>query len=142
VIVLAASNDGLENTVSRLLDLMPLNGDYALADCLLQDQLALCPTGISAEEVEAKLETGGVPDTTISSGGNGDSGGGGDDDFDGATHQGDIALGDTVEGTLDEEEAHAYTFSDGPATVDIVLQGSNDMDAVLELYDPDNELLE
>jgi len=61
VIVLAASKVGLENTIDRLLDLMPLNADYALADCLVQDNLALCPSGVVDEEVEAELDTGGAP---------------------------------------------------------------------------------
>jgi hypothetical protein len=142
VIVLAASNDGLENTVGRLLDLMPIDGDYALADCLVQGQLALCPTNVSDEDVEAKLETGGVPDTTIGGGGNGGNGGNGGGGGEGTTDQGDISLGDSVEGSLDEEEAHSWTFSDGPATVDIILTGSDDVDGVLELYDPDDELVE
>ncbi|MBX3057551.1 MAG: hypothetical protein KF770_13880 [Anaerolineae bacterium] len=144
VIVLAASKEGLDNTVDLLLDLIPLNASYEAAGCLVQGNLALCPTGVANEEVEAELLTGGQPD--------------GEEpaepgepaqpeepeepasDID-AVNQGTIELDETVEGTLEEGESHAWTFKDGPAFIDIVLQGDDDLDAVLELYDPNNELI-
>jgi hypothetical protein len=141
VLVLAASNDGLENSVARLLDLIPVNASYALADCLVQDELALCPSGVSQEVVEAELiaadgetaeeEPGRPPEEE------------GEDNADlNAINQGVIELGESVEGTLDEEESHAWVFRDGPLFVDIVLEAGEELDAVLELYGPDNELLD
>jgi hypothetical protein len=56
--------------------------------------------------------------------------------------QGTIGLDETVEGTMDSGEAHLWTFSDGPAAVDIIVEGSDDVDAVLELFGPDNELID
>jgi hypothetical protein len=143
VIVLAASNDGLENTIDRLLNLVPLNADYALADCLLQNTLALCPTDVVDEEVEAQLETSGVPEEEgeeeeEEEEEEGEETGG---DID-AVDQGSIGLDETVEGTLAEGEAHAWTFSDGPATIDIVVESGEELDAILELYNPDNQLIE
>ena len=38
-----------------------VNADYALADCLLQGNLALCPSNVFEEEVDAELLTGGAP---------------------------------------------------------------------------------
>jgi len=147
VIVLAASKEGLDNTVDLLLSLIPLDTSYESAGCLVQDNLALCPTGISNEEVEAELLTGGQPgveeaetpeepeepdqpeEPTEPA-----------PDID-AVNQGTIELGDTVEGLLDSEESHAWTFNGGPAVIDIVVQGDDEMDTVLELYDPDNNLI-
>jgi hypothetical protein len=154
LVVLAASQEGLENTISRLLDLIPLDADYALADCLLQDNLALCPTNVSDEAVEAELLTGGdlaaeeeddedeadeeeepIVDNEEEE----------DDEPIGeeidATDQGSIGLGDTVEGTLPEGESFSWTFSDGPAVIDIVLESGEDMDAVLRLFDANNNLI-
>lgn len=133
VIVLAASKEGLENTINRLIDLVPLNADYALADCLLTDKLALCPTGVADEPVEAVLDTSGTPE--IAPPGSGGEQPPGEID---AAPQGEIELGESVEGTLAADERHAWSFSDGPATIDIVLQASEEVDAILELYDPDN----
>ena len=152
LIVLAASQTGLENTIDRLLDLIPLDADYALADCLLQDNLALCPTGVNDEEIEAELLTGGdlsaaddtgnEPDTTVEE----------DDGVEpieeppgeeiNATDQGSIGLGDTVEGTLPENESYSWTFSDGPAVIDITVQSGDELDAILELYDANNHLID
>jgi hypothetical protein len=142
VIVLAASSAGLENATGRLIDLIPLNADYALADCLLAGALAVCPSAVSNEEVEFELVTSGVPNTTTtSSTGNGDNGGGGAaGEFD-AVLQGTIGLGETVSGELAPEESHSWVFSDGPETVDITLSSGEGMDGLLELYDPDGELM-
>lgn len=143
VVVLAASSDGLENAVDRLLNLIPLNADYALADCLLQDTLALCPTNVAHEVVEAELQSGGIPDAAespeveVPSG----AGEGAAAELD-AVNQGVIEIGQSVEGTLAENEKHAWTFNGGPATIDIVVESSDDLDAVLELYDPGNELID
>lgn len=143
VMVLAASTAGLHVTLDRLLNVIPLTADYALADCLLQDNLALCPTGITDEEVEAVLDTGGVP-TPV---GPPDSRPGPDadvgdylSDLD-AVVQGSIGLGQSIDSTLAADEAHAWYFSDGPVVLDILVE-SPDIDAVLELYGPDNELLQ
>lgn len=146
VIVLAASKDGLEATIGRLLDLIPVDATYTLSDCLLQPNLALCPTGVSDEVVEAELETGGAPDMAMAEeiptdGGPTDSGSGDTSALDGVD-QGAIGLDEPVEGTLDSSEAHLWTFSDGPARVDIVLEGGDNLDAVLELFGPDGELVD
>ncbi|MFZ0546787.1 MAG: hypothetical protein WAM60_15175 [Candidatus Promineifilaceae bacterium] len=141
VVVLAASSTGLENAASRLIDLIPLNADYALADCLLSENLAVCPSAVSNEIVEYELVTSGVPDTT-SGGSNGGSGGGGGSTgaFD-AVLKGSIGLGETVDAVMDAGESDAWIFSDGPETVDIILEGGSDLDGILELYDPDGELM-
>lgn len=143
VIVLAASNEGLGNTVNRLLNLIPLNADYALSDCLIQANLALCPSSVAGEEVEYELDTSGAPPTPPAEEpapgpepGGGDIGGVPSD----AVLQGTIAVGETVTGTLAEGESHAWTFSEGPATIDVTLSGA-ELDGVLEIYGPDGELL-
>ena len=153
LVVLAASKDGLESAVNRLLDLIPFNAGYALADCLLQDNLALCPTDVADEAVEAELITGGQLAATEDE----DTAEEPTDDVEGdeedetpvepsgeeinATDQGSIGLGETVEGTLPSDETFSWTFADGPAVIDITVTSSEDWDAVLELYDPDNVLL-
>lgn len=144
VIVLAASKEGLDNTVDLLLDLIPLNASYESAGCLVQGNLALCPTGVANEEVEAELLTGGQPGVEEPAEpeepAQPEEPGEPAPDID-AVNQGTIELDETVEGTLAEGESHAWTFKDGPAFIDIVLQGDDELDAVLELYDPNNELI-
>ncbi len=144
VVVLAASGDGLESVVERLRAAVPLNG-ADLSDCLVQGPVAICPTDIADEPVEYELTTSGPGDIAPApSGGGGDNGqgpgggvpGGGD-----ATDQGAIGLGESQSAELAAEEAHAWTFSDGPAFIDIVVQGSDDMDTILELYDPEGALM-
>lgn len=148
VVVLAASAAGLETTVNRLLDLAPLNANYALADCLVQENLALCPTDIAAEEVEAELLSGGSParpEAESEEAPPADAEEGMDQDngeflAGDVVPQGEIGLDETVSGTLGIDEAHAWTFSAGPALIDVVLSGET-LDGVLELYDADNNLL-
>ncbi|MBK7895710.1 MAG: hypothetical protein IPJ90_12695 [Anaerolineaceae bacterium] len=156
LVVLAASKDGLENTVGRLLDLIPLNAEYALADCLLQDNLALCPSNVADEEVEAELLTGGAlaadepeedsgddePDTAV------DEDEEPADDTEApepteidAVDQGPIGLGETIEGEMAAGEQFSWTFQEGPAVIDIIVESGEDLDAVLQLYDPDNIFL-
>ena len=146
VVVLAASREGLENIVSRLLDLIPLDVEEALAGCLLQDPIALCPTDVANEAIEAELLTSDVETTaepTETPVSDDDTGGGAQpvDDIN-AEIQGDIGLGDTVDGTLEAAVSHAWLFSDGPAVIDITVVGDEDIDVTVELYDPDNVLLE
>jgi hypothetical protein len=136
VIVLAASSEGLENATGRLIDLIPLNADYALADCLLAGSLAICPSDVNNEEVEFELITSGVPETTVPTDTTDGDGGGTAGEF-GAVFQGEIGFGETVSGSLDAEESHSWAFSDGPETVDIILAGAEGMDTRLELYDPE-----
>lgn len=140
VIVLAASLEGLENTIDRLLSLAPRNGDDALADCLVQDNIALCPSGVADEVVEAELNTGGLAEPIAIDGGD-DGGPSGDVDELGAIRQGTIGLGESVEGDMAQDESHSWVFNDGPAVIDITLQG-DDLDGVLELYDSNYDLLE
>jgi hypothetical protein len=149
VVILAASNEGLSNTVNRLLNMIPLNADYALSDCLIQANLALCPSNVFDETVEYELDSSGVPpepepieDEEPAPGDEGD------DEFDpfgpgglaDAIPQGPIVLGETVSGFLAENESHAWTFNEGPATIDGILSGV-DLDGVLEIYGPDGEQL-
>jgi hypothetical protein len=137
VIVLAASNDGLESAINRLIDLVPLNTEYALADCLLEDKQALCPTGVADEVVQATLDTSGTPEPEETP----DGGGGEPGDID-AIIQGNIGISETISVTIAAEERHGWTFDSGPATIDIIVEAGDDMDAVLELYNPDNELVD
>jgi hypothetical protein len=146
VIILAASNEGLGNTVNRLLNLIPLNADYALSDCLIQANLALCPSNVADETVEYELDTSGTPPPAEAEPpaepgpGEGDIGGGIGSGLDSAVPQGTIILGETISGTLAEGESHAWTFSEGPATIDAILSGA-ELDGVIEIYGPDGELL-
>ncbi len=147
VIILAASNEGLGNTVNRLLNLIPLNADYALSDCLIQANLALCPSNVADEAVEYELDTSGTPGfdeaepPTEPGPGEGDMGGEGPiSGLDSAVPQGTISVGETISGTLAEGESHAWTFSEGPAVIDAVLSGE-ELDGVIEIYSPDGELL-
>ncbi|MEJ2747894.1 MAG: hypothetical protein P8183_08285, partial [Anaerolineae bacterium] len=147
VIILAASNEGLGNTVDRLLNLIPLNADYALSDCLIQANLALCPSNVADEPVEYELDTSGAPGappavepTPTPQPEEPGTGGGGLPGLADAIPQGVIALGDTITGTLGEGESHAWTFNEGPATIDVVLSGE-ELDGVVEIYGPDGDLL-
>lgn len=139
LVVLAASGEGLEGTIRRLIDLIPMNANDALTDCLLQDDLAFCPTGVADEPVEAELDTSGRPDL-IEPVEEEETEEEEQVDLEAAA-QGTIELGETVEGTMAENEAHSWTFSQGPALVDIILQSGEDMDGILELYDPEGFLL-
>jgi hypothetical protein len=160
VIVLAASAVGLDNTLDRLIRLGPLAAEPALDDCLVQEDMALCPTGVADEAVEAELITSDLPGTSdlpdtsdlpeeeppedepapdepepeATPGGPGGS-------VLDADIQGPIFLDDSVEETLDADQAHGWIFADGPAVVNIVLQAGEDMDGILELYDADGGLL-
>jgi hypothetical protein len=146
LIVLAASKQGLENIVSNMLNLIPRNADIPLASCLIQDPLALCPTGMTDEEVEAELITtqlnGSQPPSEPDESDTPPIGNGATLDELGADLQGAIGLGDTIEGTLEATQAHAWQFTDGPAVIDITLTVEEGMDGILELYDADNQLLE
>lgn len=149
MVVLAASADGLESALRRLINLVPLDADATTTDCLTQANLALCPTNVANEPVEAVLETGGMPDTAVS-----EPDEEAEEDTDAppadedeatpeldAALQGSIGLGDTVEGTLEGAQGHGWTFSDGPVFIDITAEPAADLDIVLEVYAPDNELL-
>jgi hypothetical protein len=144
VIVLAASAEGLFNIVDRMLGLIPQNASDPLSGCLVQDPIALCPTNVTNEEVEAELITSGLAATPPPSGGGAptpptetpapiaDLG---------ADLQGEIELGGTVEGVLEEDTKHAWHFSGGPVIIDIRVSGDENLDLVLELFDPQNERL-
>lgn len=141
MVVLAASAEGLNNTVARLLDLIPLDAEYALAECLVQGNIAFCPTGIEDEEVEAELITSTLTESTTPDEEEDEEEGEEPDDGIDAEIQGNIALGETVEGELAEAEKHGWIFAEGPALIDITLEPGEEMDAVLEIYNPDNELI-
>jgi hypothetical protein len=146
VVVLAASREGLENITAGLLQLIPLDAAAALGGCLVQDPIALCPTLVNEEPVEAELITSGLPgEADANAGGgtgdNGDNGGGAGAEL-GAVDQGVISLGETVSDIeLPAGESHAWTFNEGPAFIDITLESGDELDGVLELYDPDNNLI-
>ncbi len=59
-----------------------------------------------------------------------------------AIYQGSVGLNDMISGTLAENESHLWSFSDGPAVIDIILTPAEDLDAVLVVYDSDGELVE
>ncbi|MCB0013969.1 MAG: hypothetical protein KDE34_18775, partial [Anaerolineales bacterium] len=144
LIVLAASSDGLQVAVSRLIAMTPRNAPSALQDCLLQENLALCPTGISSEPIEAELDTGGTPAPVVvpPPGGNGGGSGSGQLDEDlNALIIGPINIGETVSGELEGEVGHGYTFSSGPAVIDITLGASDELDGVIEVYDANKDLV-
>ncbi|WP_420627777.1 hypothetical protein [Candidatus Leptofilum sp.] len=161
LVVLAASKEGLESTVTRLLDLIPRNASYALADCLLQDNLALCPTNMAGEEVEAELLTGGElepeeeaeeesedEDTAVDTEEDPTEEPDDEDEIEepepteiDALDQGNIGLDETVEGELGVGEQFRWTFQDGPAVIDIIVASGDDLDAVIEVYDADNIFL-
>lgn len=147
VIVLAASLEGLYNTVELLLDVMPLNADYESAGCVLQENLALCPTAVSNEEVEAELLTGGQPDGPQEEEAEDEEDEKEDEEEEepgpaiDADNQGVIELDETVSGELDEGQSHAWTFNGGPGVIDILVEGEGELDAVLELYDANNNFV-
>ncbi|UCG24003.1 MAG: hypothetical protein JSW55_18035 [Chloroflexota bacterium] len=153
VIVLAASAEGLDNTLDRLIRLGPLAAEPALDDCLVQDDMALCPTGVADEIVEAELVTSDLPEEEPTAATppseepapeepepEATPAGPGASDLD-AEILGPIFLGDSIDETLDEDQAHGWLFAGGPAVVNIILQAGDDMDGVLELYDADGGLL-
>ena len=139
VVVLAASNDGLESAVARLLG--AAEGGVDLSGCLLQDNLALCPTNVDDEPVEYELVTTGPADAPPAPTEDTDRPDDGQPAAGETTDKGAIALGQTKSAELAADEAHAWTFSDGPATIDITVDPDTDLDAVVELYDPDGTLL-
>ncbi len=157
LVVLAASAEGLGSTIDRLIGLMPAGAEQTLADCLLQGNLALCPTNVADEEVEAELQSDtsvpaqpgvdGAEEESIeevepAGGSNGD----GEEEepatiIHDAVLQGDIHLDETLEVTLEPDTAHAWAFSEGPAVVNIILVPGDPIDGILELFGPDGELL-
>ena len=143
LIVLAASTSGLEVALSRLIAMTPRNAPSALQDCLLQEALALCPTGISDEPVEAELGAGsGSPVVVPPPGENGNGGGGGQLDEElNALIIGPIFVGDVVSGVLDPEVGHGYTFNGGPTALDITLIATEELDGVIQVFDSNKELI-
>jgi hypothetical protein len=138
VVVLAASAQGLENTIGRLLNGVSWTAADALSDCLLQDTLALCPTAIADEPVEAELITLSAPKAPPE----------GEEgrpeppaDLD-AVEQGVLTLDEPVTAELAPAESHAWLFSDGPLYLDVTVEPDPDLDIVLELYGPGNVLLD
>lgn len=138
LIVLAASGAGLKNSMQRLIDLVPVNAESATADCLLQGDLAICPTNINDEVVEAELDTRNltVEDEVIPSTTGSDAA----EELD-AVYQGSISLDESVTGILEAAERHAWTFDAGPVVIDIQAE-SEALDLVLEVYDSNNILLD
>lgn len=143
VVVLAASENGLESAITRLRGAAGATG-ADLSDCLLQDNLALCPTGISEEAVEYELVTSGPADMPQPQPDDEEEPARPDDGQQPAgepVDKGEIGLGETKNAELAADESHAWTFGDGPATIDITVDAETDLDAVVELYDPDGTLM-
>lgn len=154
VVVLAASQEGLNNTVELLQGMIPLDADYTEAGCIVQENIALCPSNVSDEEVEAELDGGGQPEdeeaeeeteedeeeTEEEEDGEEEEETPPAEDLD-AENQGTISLGETIEAELEAEVSHAWTFNEGPVVIDIILESSDELDAVLEIYDPDNNFI-
>ena len=147
VVVLASSGEGLANITNRLAGLIPVDPAETLSDCLLDDGLALCPTKVTDEVVEAELkstdtsaaeETPPEEEEVVEP----ETGDGGLDLTEvGAELRGSIGLDESVEDTLEADLGHAWTFAEGPELVNIVLQAGEDLDGVLELYDPNGEFV-
>ena len=143
VVVLAASGDGLESAVARLRGAAGGTG-ADLSGCLLQDNLALCPTGISDEPVEYELVTSGPADAPPAQPDDDDEPDrpeNGQQPAGEPVDQGEIELGETKSAELADDEAHAWTFAGGPATIDMTVDADTDLDAVVELYNPNGTLM-
>lgn len=146
VVALAASNDGLESLILRLLQMVPQSAANALADCLVQEAIALCPTYITDEEVAYELDTTGQPNSPSNGDGETDA----EDNEDNedvvdvpAEIRGSIALGETVEGSLEATVSDGWIFSDGPAVITIIAQpDSEELDLVIDLYDSLGSLIQ
>jgi len=137
LVVLAASNDGLESALERLRGAASAEG-VNLTDCLIQDNLALCPTGVANEPVEYELDTSGPAEEPTTEPEQPDED---QEDTTAPIDKGRIALGETKTAELAAEEIHAWTFDGGPATINIAVDPDTDMDAVLELYAPNGTLM-
>lgn len=148
LIVLAASSDGLLKQIGFLLEMIPFNTSYEEAGCLVQNNLALCPTNITDEAVEAELIISESISNTSSIESEDEEEADGTDneevvevDLD-AISQGRINLGDSVEAELAAGESHMWILDEGTAVVDIVVEATEDVDAILELYDSDFNLVD
>lgn len=145
LVVLAASSRGLETAAERLLENARAGSDTAFADCLLQETLALCPTYLDGETVETQLDlTGPVERTPTRPGeeeGTGEPRAGAYIEAIDAVSMGTISLGQTRAADLAANEAHAWTFSGGPALITLTIETGEAVDAVLQVYDEDYELV-
>ena len=141
MVVLAASNDGLESALTRLRGAASAEG-VNLTDCLIQGNLALCPTGVANEPVEYALVTSGPAEEPTAEPEK-EPAPSGEEKEDNAepTDKGVIELGETKTAELDADEVHVWTFSGGPATINITVDPDTDMDAVLALFGPDGTLM-
>lgn len=146
LIVLAASSDGLETAAGRLLENARAGSDTAFTDCLLQETFALCPTYLDGETVETQLDLAGPVERTPRRPDEGEGAGeprpGGYVEAIDALSMGTISLGQTRQGDLLPNEAHAWTFAGGPALITLTLETGADVDGVLQVYDEDYQLVE
>jgi hypothetical protein len=141
LLVLAASSEGLDGAIERLLDNARSGGEVAFADCLLQETLAFCPSYVQREAVETQLElTAPVQRAQVTPAEEGGRSGASIDAIN-ATVVGTIALGQTRAAELASDEAHAWTFAGGPALLTLTLVTSEEMDGVLQVYDEEYELV-
>ncbi len=144
LMLLAASGEGLANGVDRLLEAVSGGRAGALDDCLVQATLALCPSYVTDEPVEAELDLRGVAGPAPTRGAP-DSGSGQTGEYISAIDarlMGVINLGQSREGTLAANEAQAWMFNGGPAIVSLTLETDEEIDGVLQVYDADYELVE
>ena len=128
LLVLAASQEGLANMLSRL----PGGNMY---DCVGADAITLCPTGIPFEEIEPDWEPlEELPDEPEED----ENGGDLPDDV-----QGELFYGDLVDGELAADEEHLWQFNGtaGDIVTIRVEAISADLDLALDLEDSDGTFL-
>jgi hypothetical protein len=144
LILLAASGEGLANGIDRLLETVSGGRAGALDDCLVQATLALCPSYVPEEPVEAELDLRGGAESRPERN-EPDSGGEQAGEYIRAIEarlMGSISMGQTRQGTLAPGEGHAWTFNGGPVTASLTLETDEEIDGVLQVYDADYELVE
>lgn len=145
-VVLAASADGLQATVDRLLGAVSFEGSDAFADCLVQGEMAFCPTGVSDEEVAFSLNVSGSAEATSSGSDTEETDSGETDDpvIDPPTEpdfnfigemQGPITLGESVEGALEEEARHGYLFVKEADAINISAVPAGQIDLIVSVLD-------
>ncbi len=145
VIVLAASSEGLDNSIDRLVQQISQTADLGNGDCLANETLAICPSLVADEAVEYEFtsDTAAPVDADDNNGDDGEMDGDFDDDFGssnliGFIYQGNIGSDETVVSELVAEEPHRWSFVGGSATIDITVSGDENLDLVLEVYDADD----
>lgn len=145
VIVLAASNEGLDNSIDRLVQQISQTADIGNGDCLTNETLAICPSQVSDEIVQYEFTSDTSTPADSNGGSNSDNGNTDDGEYDngdydssdlsGFIYQGDVRLDETITADLAVDEPHLWSFIGESVTVDIMATGDENTDLVLELYD-------